>query len=47
MKHDLLTGDNGAIQLTDDELSKLCHFSKMVSPKRSVEEGKPLFEVIC
>lgn len=45
MKQDLLTGNNGAVQLTDDELSKLSYFSKMVSPKRRVEEGKPLFEV--
>lgn len=45
MKQDLLAGNNGAVQLTDDELSKLSHFSKMVSPKRRVEEGKPLFEV--
>ncbi|XP_025198140.1 caprin-2-like [Melanaphis sacchari] len=44
VKQDLLTGNNGAVQLTDDELSKLSHFSKMVSPKRRVEEGKPLFE---
>lgn len=45
VKQDLLSGNNGAVQLTDDELSKLSHFSKMVSPKRRVEEGKPLFEV--
>lgn len=45
VKQDLLTGNNGAVQLTDDELSKLLFFSKMVSPKRRVEEGKPLFEV--
>ncbi|XP_060844672.1 caprin-2-like isoform X1 [Rhopalosiphum padi] len=44
VKQDLLAGNNGAVQLTDDELSKLSHFSKMVSPKRRVEEGKPLFE---
>ncbi|KAL4134874.1 hypothetical protein QTP88_006570 [Uroleucon formosanum] len=44
VKQDLLTGNNGAVQLTDDELSKLSYFSKMVSPKRRVEEGKPLFE---
>lgn len=44
VKQDLLSGNNGAVQLTDDELSKLSHFSKMVSPKRRVEEGKPLFE---
>lgn len=46
MKKDLLNGHNGAIQLTADDLSKLSHFSKMVSPKRIVEEGKPLFEVL-
>lgn len=45
VKQDLLSGNNGAVQLTDDELSKLSYFSKMVSPKRRVEEGKPLFEV--
>ncbi|XP_015367030.1 PREDICTED: putative uncharacterized protein DDB_G0282133 isoform X2 [Diuraphis noxia] len=44
VKQDLLAGNNGAVQLTDDELSKLSYFSKMVSPKRRVEEGKPLFE---
>lgn len=46
VRNDLLNGFNGAIQLTTDDLSKLSHFSKMVSPKRIVEEGKPLFEVI-
>jgi len=45
VKQDLLAGNNGAVQLTDDELSTLLYFSKMVSPKRRVEEGKPLFEV--
>lgn len=45
VKQDLLTGNNGAVQLTHDELAQLSHFSKMVSPKRRVEEGKPLFEV--
>ncbi|XP_008189911.1 uncharacterized protein DDB_G0283357 isoform X2 [Acyrthosiphon pisum] len=44
VKQDLLAGNNGAVQLTDDELSQLSYFSKMVSPKRRVEEGKPLFE---
>jgi len=42
---DLLAGNNGAVQLTDDELSKLSYFSRIVTPKRRVEEGKPLFEV--
>lgn len=46
VKQDLLTGNNGAVQLTDEELTKLSNFSKMVLPKRRVEEGKPLFEVI-
>lgn len=45
MRQDLLTGDNGAVQLAEDELLKLSNFCKMVSPKRRVEEGKPLFEV--
>jgi len=44
VKQDLLTGSNGAVQFNEDELSKLTHFAKMVSPKRKVEEGKPLFE---
>jgi len=46
VQNDLLTGSNGAVQMSSDELSKLSHFSKMISPKRKVEEGKPLFEVI-
>lgn len=45
MRQDLLAGANGAVQLTEDELLKLSQFSRMVSPKRRVEEGKPLFEV--
>lgn len=46
MKQDLLTGQNGAMKLTDEELSNLTNFSKMVLPKRTVGEGKPLFMVI-
>lgn len=46
VKQDLLTGQNGAMKLTDEELLNLTNFSKMVSPKRIVGEGKPLFVVI-
>lgn len=45
VKRDLLNGENGAVELTDYEISRLSQFSKMVSSKRTVEEGKPLFEV--
>lgn len=40
-----MNGENGAVELTDFEISRLSQFSKMVSSKRTVEEGKPLFEV--
>lgn len=41
VQHDLLTGYGGVV-LTDCEISSLSHFSKMVLPKRKIEDRKPL-----
>ncbi|XP_050439093.1 caprin-2-like [Adelges cooleyi] len=44
VKNDLLLGENGAVQLSETDLLKLVLFAKLTSPKRQVEEGRPLFE---